>query len=295
MLPPVEPKKEDCCNNGCCPCIFDVYKKQLQLYERYLEGDENIANPEDNGISQLEYNTFEVVDNIDILHNSHHILALKALNNKKVRWKPGNYFLLKYSFEGNSYIRAYTPVKIKVKTKEKFEFTVIIKKYDNSVVSNYLCNLKPGSLTLWRGPYGDYEIVQNKFSRIIMIAQGTGIAPFFSIIDYILQNEDDMTKIILVYCCQNIDTIIFREELYTFKAYWNFEYYIYLCNVIQNQVCKYKEPILYKRFSVKEFDNFLPFCKNDQFLLCGSSQFLEEYNIWLINKCNILPDNIKLF
>ncbi|CAB3243841.1 unnamed protein product [Arctia plantaginis] len=37
MEKPVEPNKEDCCNSGCNPCIFDIYEKQLKIYEQYLQ------------------------------------------------------------------------------------------------------------------------------------------------------------------------------------------------------------------------------------------------------------------
>ncbi|WP_050468422.1 oxidoreductase-like domain-containing protein [Herbaspirillum chlorophenolicum] len=33
-VPPIEPELEDCCGNGCVPCIFDIYE---QARERYLE------------------------------------------------------------------------------------------------------------------------------------------------------------------------------------------------------------------------------------------------------------------
>ncbi|UXY14652.1 oxidoreductase-like domain-containing protein [Chitiniphilus purpureus] len=34
--PPYEPALEECCGNGCTPCIFDTYNAQLQQYRRLL-------------------------------------------------------------------------------------------------------------------------------------------------------------------------------------------------------------------------------------------------------------------
>ena len=35
--PPVEPALEDCCGNGCTPCIFDLYQDAYDRYEAALE------------------------------------------------------------------------------------------------------------------------------------------------------------------------------------------------------------------------------------------------------------------
>ena len=35
--PPVEPALEDCCGNGCTPCIFDLYQDAHDRYEAALE------------------------------------------------------------------------------------------------------------------------------------------------------------------------------------------------------------------------------------------------------------------
>lgn len=35
-VPPVQPALEDCCRSGCTPCVFDLYEKAIELYEREL-------------------------------------------------------------------------------------------------------------------------------------------------------------------------------------------------------------------------------------------------------------------
>ncbi|HTV84193.1 MAG TPA: oxidoreductase-like domain-containing protein [Dyella sp.] len=34
--PPVEPDPDDCCGNGCDPCIFDFYEEARQHYREAL-------------------------------------------------------------------------------------------------------------------------------------------------------------------------------------------------------------------------------------------------------------------
>ncbi|MDR3428106.1 oxidoreductase-like domain-containing protein [Silvimonas sp.] len=35
--PPYEPALEECCGNGCDPCIFDTYAQALQNYRTELK------------------------------------------------------------------------------------------------------------------------------------------------------------------------------------------------------------------------------------------------------------------
>ncbi|XP_059048417.1 NADH-cytochrome b5 reductase-like [Achroia grisella] len=297
MKEPIEPSREDCCNSGCNPCIFDIYEKQLAAYKNYQETGEKSDDIYDNtcnAISQLEYTSFIVTSNTEICLE-HNLILFKIKNNVdnlKVLWNPGDHLLVKCST--GPCTRAYTPVKLKLINQEYFDFSVIVKRYTSGIVSNYLCDLKSGDETLWRGPYGCYEITPNKFSRIIMVAQGTGILPFISIIQQILCDEDDLTKLVLYYCCQSIDCVLFRDNLYSYKSYWNFTYQIFMNNVREEACYKYQEPITCHKLQFDDVIKLKPFSINDQFLICGSPEFMKYYEKFLRDK-NGFMGNIVLF
>ncbi|KPI98017.1 NADH-cytochrome b5 reductase-like [Papilio xuthus] len=295
MKQPVEPSKEDCCNSGCNPCIFDVYEKQLRKYEIFLTHNELPVTTE-NGILQLEYTKF-FVHNIYLICDSHKLITFKKLRQEKdkhlVQWNPGDHFLVKYFSDNTVCTRAYTPIKLK-ESKDNFDFSIIVKLYNSGLVSKYLYNLQKGDETLWRGPYGSYEIITNKYKRLIMLAQGTGIAPFISIIDSILSDEEDMTRMFLVYCCSSIDVILFRNELYNFKSFWNFTYKVFLSSPSDHKNTKYQEPINNFKLKCEDLVTLKPFTCNDQVLLCGCSDFMEEYKGFFKSE-GLLLDNIFLF
>lgn len=296
MKPPIEPDLNDCCNSGCNPCIFDVYEKQLRLYKTYQDTGVNSENSDElkqNGLSQTAYTEFVVIDNVELC-KWHNLLQFKLkVNGDKVFWKPGDHILVKYVCEGNSCTRAYTPIKLNAYGMEASDFSIIVKRYTNGLVSNYLCNLKKGKEALWRGPYGAYDVTPNRFTRIIMIAQGTGIAPFVNIIQKIIQNEDDMSKVILFYCCHSVDTIFFRDYFYSLKSYWNFTYVIFLSNTERND-CKYQEPLTNHKLSSADLVQLKPFTLSDQLLICGSTQFMKQYEDWLRTEENFVG-NIVVF
>ncbi|XP_028036409.1 NADH-cytochrome b5 reductase-like [Bombyx mandarina] len=298
MDKPVEPNIEDCCGSGCNPCIFDIYKEQLKKYENSLKYGQITNNTLENGISQIKYTNFVVVDN-KYMNDTHAIIILKRLvcndnGMSRLWWNPGDHFLLKYAAENKTCTRAYTPIKLKKNETDLWDFFIVVKKGNIGSVSLYLYNLQKSDITSWRGPYGKYELVPNRFDRIIMIAQGTGLAPFISIIQQILENEDDMTKIILIYCTQKIETIILREELYSYKQYWNFSYKIYLSESSDEFPSKYEEPIICTKFNFNELSHHRPFRISDQYLLCGSVTFMETYGQYLINE-NVQLANIVKF
>lgn len=293
MKQPNEPKEEDCCNSGCSPCIFDVYEKQLKLYEKFLKSGETIIL-KDNGISDLDYTTFVLVSKVYI-GSDHALLALKRSEpGCKVWWRPGAHFLFKYCINGTTCTtRAYTPLALNDAINIDFDFMVIIKRYDTGLVSKYLYSMDIGEQTVWRGPYGHYIIVPNKYNRVIMIAQGTGIAPFFSIISKILDDEDDMTKLILFFSCHSQSSILLRSELHSFQSYWNFSYKLFVSQTVDISSLKYKEPVVNHRLSCGDFDYLKPF-GNDQFLLCGSMQFMQQFEKFLLDN-GIASENIVLF
>lgn len=73
MERPNTPNQEDCCGNGCTPCIFDVHRKLVNCWETRKNGNfrekENILEP-------LSYKWFYVQERID-LNEEYCLLSLK--------------------------------------------------------------------------------------------------------------------------------------------------------------------------------------------------------------------------
>lgn len=294
MDKPVEPKAEDCCNSGCNPCIFDIYQKQLLLYNKYLEcGETDNTASQENGLSQLKYTVFIVVENRTIC-DLHKLITFKkeTANNKKIWWKPGDHFLFKFCGAETACTRAYTPVK--VEQENDSDFSIIVKQYENGLVSPSLCSLNIGETTYWRGPYGHYNLQSNLYEKIVMIAQGTGIAPLITIIEHILRNEDDNTELLLLYCTECNETILFRDKLYAFMSFWNFKYEIFLTRPTELKL-KYQEPIRKYKLSTEYLSNLKLSNGKNQYLLCGSPMFNADYDDYLKNILCIDKNNIVLF
>lgn len=83
------------------------------------------------------------------------------------------------------------------------------------VCSNFLCDLNPGDEVMLTGPVGKSFLLPNDLeANIILIATGTGIAPFRAFIRHLLDERNDFKgKIWLFFGVPTSSTILYNEDL----------------------------------------------------------------------------------
>eukprot|EP00461_Guttulinopsis_vulgaris_P008089 UN08140 len=82
--------------------------------------------------------------------------------------------------------------------------------------------MEVGDTMHFKGPFQTFEYKKNEYDRVTLICGGTGIAPMFQIIDRILSDPTDRTKIHLITCNKTELDILLAIELDEFKeAYPN--------------------------------------------------------------------------
>lgn len=291
MEPPVKPNESDCCNSGCNPCIFDVYEEQLKKYQN--QSTKNKSNLR-NCLSPTTYTIFTLISCKPHTHNSKlYVFQYKGPFNSEattsstktehlcVSYKPGQYLLMRSpSGESNNtthFTRAYTP--IPTNESDKLTFTVLIKLYEGGLMSRIIDKLLIDSETLWRGPYGDYEI-NYSYKHSLCIAQGTGLAPIYYVIREMLQNENCETFIQLLFCCKSMEDVLLRNELQECSRYWNFNYELFLSqeNALGGLELKYNEVVHKERLSRDFINDYFvnKSLKDVHVMICGSDAFIKE-------------------
>jgi len=141
--------------------------------------------------------------------------------------------------EGKEVIRSYTPT---TGDEKKGTVTFVIKVYkpnppkfpDGGQMSQYVDSLKVGDSCLFRGPKGhlDYKgcgkfdihrtrkpVDSRTCTHIGMIAGGTGLTPMLQVIQAVIRNLHDHTKIYLLLANQTEEDILCREELERYAKY----------------------------------------------------------------------------
>jgi Oxidoreductase-like protein, N-terminal len=56
---PVEPNAEDCCGQGCTPCVWDTYRENLKKYQAKQEDQ---MQSSDCGLSKVDFRPCTLVD-----------------------------------------------------------------------------------------------------------------------------------------------------------------------------------------------------------------------------------------
>uniref|UniRef100_A0A182JX27 Uncharacterized protein n=1 Tax=Anopheles christyi TaxID=43041 RepID=A0A182JX27_9DIPT len=121
--------------------------------------------------------------------------------------------------------RPYTPITF---DRERATFDVLIKLEPGGLMTNRLVTLSTGSSTEWKGVYGDFIWTRNRYRNVVAFVQGVAIAPIYSILRAILDDEEDETRLTLCACFRDLASVLLRDELRSLAGYWNFKYAIYL-------------------------------------------------------------------
>lgn len=107
-------------------------------------------------------------------------------------------------------IRPYTPIS---DPDSKGYFDLLIKVYPEGKMSQHFASLKPGDVVEVKGPIEKLKYTPNMKKHIGMIAGGTGITPMLQIVEAILKNPDDNTKVSLLYANVSPDDILLKQKL----------------------------------------------------------------------------------
>lgn len=284
---PTKPDDSDCCGSGCTPCIFDIYEEQLKKYKSNKTEPE--TNDKSNCLSLTSYTIFKIIK-IEPESRDAFLYTFKLKpdsdEKKELLYSPGQHFLLRGEQSENRYFtRAYTPIPHENSNQTPDFFTVLVKLYEDGLMSNYLRKLSLNTETYWRGPYGTYTI-NYKLNNVLMICQGTGIAPLFSIINYYVNNETSETFIKLFYCCRCDESIHLRNEIHRLSSYWNFTYEVFLSRNNYFIEKKYNETIHCRRLDEHDLTQYFDVKKSGdyQILICGTEAFNRNFVDLIINK-----------
>ncbi|XP_049535233.1 NADH-cytochrome b5 reductase-like [Anopheles darlingi] len=178
--------------------------------------------------------------------------------------------------------RPYTPV---AHRREDCSFEVLIKMEPDGAMTDYLLSLNVGSVTEWKGVYGEFSWDRNRYRNLVAFTQGVGIAPIYTAFRAILDDEEDETHLTLVACFRDLQSVLLRDRLREMASYWNFRYSIYTSrkssdavSTFRSDPIKYKEPIYEQRLDGKDVERLLsslPSRASDSLLvlLCGTEPF----------------------
>lgn len=107
-------------------------------------------------------------------------------------------------------IRPYTPVSPE---HARGYFDLAIKKYPTGKMSSHIHAMSPGDVLEVKGPIAKYPYKKNALKEVGMIAGGSGLTPMFQLIQHVLDDPEDKTKLTLLFANKTEDDILMRSTL----------------------------------------------------------------------------------
>jgi ferredoxin-NADP reductase len=125
--------------------------------------------------------------------------------------------------DGEEIIRAYS---IASPPEDNNKFALCLNRVQDGFMSNFLCDMRKGDEIGCQGPFGDF-ILRPPMRDTVFIATGTGIAPFRSMLHWLLSDESrhQGKQVYLIFGNRTERDIYYHDEfLGLAKAHPNFHY-----------------------------------------------------------------------
>jgi len=161
----------------------------------------------------LDPNAFRAFKLSDIKKYNHNTnIFTFAFDDPKAKYngKTASCVVVKADINGKEVVRPYTPIS---RPNTIGELAFVIKNYPQGTMSKHIHELKKGDKLEIKGPIPKYPYEANKFEKIGLIAGGTGITPMVQMIEEIVFNPDDKTKVTLLFANASSDDILLKEDL----------------------------------------------------------------------------------
>ena len=310
---PIPPLPEDCCGQGCNPCVNDIYDEELKLWEKentqVMLSQLNEIDEDKNSsfmISQNKYTALTIKDILPVTKDtSIYRFSLPSPNLFLMRNAQdiGQHLILRLSvsnqsdkqteMKSGSITRQYTVLS---SPRTQGHFDIMIKLYNAGQASQIIQKWKVGDVAEFRGPFGEFkkkfmtafddeQFKIDSYRTIVMLAAGTGIAPMIQVIKYVLDDEKSDTRIHLLYSCQTDSDILLKSKIKQFAEYWNFKVTYFITRAEENSKSEVLKPqfhyasVINERLSkvfLKRYFNSKDInaeSSNSLFLICGTKCF----------------------
>jgi cytochrome-b5 reductase len=310
---PLPPLPDDCCGQGCIPCVNDIYDTELKIWEREViqMSSKALLNNESDSTQVIFrdiYSYFKIKEILPVIGNTF-IFRFELPH-------PNSCLLTERTDLGHHLVlRLILPSNIKEELKDKGDpgyitrqytilsspltqgyFDIMVKLYKTGIASQIIRYWKAGDSVEFRGPYGSFakkimspsdngKICLLNYNHVVMLSAGTGIAPMIEVAKFILDDEESITRLHLLYSCKSLSSILLKDQIRNFSEFWNFKVVYFITSDEETkEVGTSKQQFHYAKimrervnktfladyFSSKDLDVVNSKCL---FLVCGTKSF----------------------
>ena len=219
----------------------------------------------------------------EVKHWSDKTFTFKTTRKPSMRFKNGEFVMMGLEHEGKKIVRAYSVAS--ANHEEFLEWLSI--KVDDGELTSKLQEVKVGDEVIMMDKATGTLVIDYLLPgrNLYLVATGTGLAPFLSIIND-PETYENFDKVILTHTVQHPDELVYREELESFnteKEFFTlgkFQYFNTLTKADwprQGRITKWlREGTLWPALGTETFDS-----KLDRVMICGSMGLNEDVTDWL--------------
>ena len=219
----------------------------------------------------------------EVRHWSDKTFTFKTTRKPSMRFKNGEFVMMGLKHEGKNILRAYSVAS--ANHEEHLEWLSI--KVQDGELTSKLQNLKVGDEVIMNDKATGTLVIDYLLPgrNLYLVATGTGLAPFLSIIND-PETYENFDKVILTHTVQHPEELVYREELEFFnteKEFFTlgkFQYFNTLTKADwprQGRITKWlREGTLWPALGTETFDS-----KLDRVMICGSMGLNEDVTGWL--------------
>lgn len=204
-------------------------------------------------------------------------LAFAAPDGKPFAFIPGQFISIHFTSGDELYRRSYSIASI---PNESDEIEIALSYFKGGVASEYLFNLKPGDLVEASGPYGRLVLRDEQPQRYILVATGTGVTPYRSMLPSLTERmaASPELKVTLLLGVQSRSDLLYADDFRLFASqHPNFDFHI--C------YSREKSPELALDERVGYVQNVFPALElnpeHDIIYLCGNPHMIDDAVIQL--------------
>ena len=212
---------------------------------------------------------------------------------KKLNYKPGQFITLHFKIDNQLHKRAYSFSSNPYTDKD---LKVTVKKVEKGLVSNYIHNnLKVGDKISFDNPTGSFAVepVYTSKKQYVFFAGGSGITPIFSIIKSVL-TQDSTSKILLIYANNDIESIIFHEELKDLQKQYKDNFAVeHIVASNANYIGNYRKGLASNELVSEILAKYRIAFSDNEYMICGPSGYMEKIQE-ILNNNSVSKDKIKL-
>lgn len=233
--------------------------------------------------------TLILVDSQPIASGVRHFI-FKREDGEDFSFIPGQFITLHIPTPEKVLRRSYSIANNTHEPSNKIEFAASY--VPEGTASDLLFAMQVGDKVVATGPFGRLTLRDELPSRYILVATGTGITPYRTMLSELVEKfkQHPCFKVILLFGVRQPDDLLYRDEFTEFveKNPW-FEFRAYYSRYTLGTLLAYER----RGYVLNAFDEIEPNPKKDIVYLCGNPNMVDDVFSLLINTYRFPSDIVR--